>query len=85
MRVWKDIETKGLTKLPSGYLVRLEDAAEWLGVSDETLRRYIAADRVEAIREDGTNGRMGWRWVFETDEINRLKKLATTTTRVILP
>lgn len=85
MRIYKDIDTKGLAKLPSGFLVGLEDAASWLGVSDESLRRYIAADRIEAVREDGTHGRMGWRWAFMTDELNRIKKLAVTTERVILP
>lgn len=85
MRIYKDIEAWDMAKLPSGFLVGLDDAADWLGVSDESLRRYVGANRIEAIREDGTHGRMGWRWAFTTDELNRVKKLATTTERVILP
>lgn len=85
MRIYKDLDESSLRSLPSGFFVGIEDAAKWLQVSDESLRRYIAAGRIEAVREDGTAGRMGWRWGVPTDELNRVKKLTTTRTRVVLP
>lgn len=84
MRIYKDIEDTG-GKLPAGFLMVIEDAAEWLGVSDESLRRYISAGRIEAVREEGTHGRMGWRWAVPTEELNRVKRLSSTATRVVLP
>jgi len=37
--VWNDVSVDA-PRLPRG-LVSVEDAAAWIGVSDETLRRYI--------------------------------------------
>lgn len=85
MRLYKDIDGGFESELPVGFLVGLEDAAQWLGVSDESLRRYIGAGRIEGVREEGTHGRMGWRWALPTEELNRVKRLATSKTRVVLP
>lgn len=84
MRIYKDLEDD-VTKLPSGFFMIVEDAANWLGVSDESLRRYVAAGRIDAVREEGTHGRMGWRWAIPTEELNRVKRLSSTTARVVLP
>lgn len=85
MRIYKDIDAKSLATLPLGYLVKLVDACEWLGVSDESLRRYVKDGRIKAVEEQGTHGREGWRYAFETEELNRVKRLSRTVERVVLP
>ena len=84
VRIYRDHVVDG-ARLPSGHTITVEDAAVVLGVSDETVRRAISNGSIHAEREDGTHGRFGWRWVLATDEVNRVKKLSSTVTRVVLP
>lgn len=84
VRLYRDIELDG-SRLPGGHFMSVEDAAVVLGVSDETVRRSISSGRMSATREEGTHGRFGWRWVVTTDEVNRVRKLSSTVTRVVLP
>lgn len=84
VRIYKDIEV-GRAPLPGGFRVRLQDAADYLGVSDESLRRYIKAGRIASVEEDGTQGRTGWRHALTTDEVNRVQRIATVTRRLRFP
>ena len=61
--------------LPPGE-VSVEDAAAYLKVSDETVRRYISLGRIEARVEQGSVGSMGWRYVIPTEELARLRRLS---------
>lgn len=73
-----------LDRLPPGE-VNVEDAARFLQVSDETIRRHIVEGRIKARREHDVHGRSGWRWVVPTSEVNRLRRLATRVIRTRLP
>ena len=72
--IFRDVPT-GTFKLPVGFYMNVEDAAIYLGKSDETVRRYIADGKIEAERQRGTHGLAGWRWIIPTKEINRLRRL----------
>lgn len=75
VRIYKDVEVSH-APLPSGFLLTVVDAAAFLGVSDESLRRYGKSGRIECVREDGTHGRHGWRYAVTSDEVNRVKRLS---------
>lgn len=61
--------------LPPGY-VSVKDAARLLGVTGETVRRYIADGKLAAKEVTyGARGRHGWRWVIPTSEVNRLRTI----------
>lgn len=84
VRVFREVSLDlGLDRLPGGKM-NVEDAARWLGVSDETIRRHIAEGRIKAEREQDVHGRTGWRWVIDTAEVNRLSRLARQVTQTWL-
>jgi len=59
--------------LPPGY-VSVKDAARLMGVTGETIRRYIADGKLAAKEvQYGARGRHGWRWVIPTSEVNRMR------------
>lgn len=82
IRVFNEVSID-LDRLPPGF-VSVEDAARWLGVSDETLRRHIAEGRIKAERQNATHGRAGWRYIITTAEVNRVRKLARQVTQTWL-
>ncbi len=75
--VWNDVSVDA-PRLPRG-LMSVEDAAAWIGVSDETLRRYIEDGTFQgASKERNTWGREGWRWVVDTSQLMAFKKVRDT-------
>lgn len=58
--------------LPEG-LVTVDDAARYLGVARETIRRHISQGRLEAHRQENTPGRHGWCWMIDTAELMRVR------------
>lgn len=61
-------------RLPRGY-VNVTDAARWLRVSDETVRRWIQSGRLEGIQTRvAARGREGWRWLVPTEALNALRR-----------
>lgn len=63
-----------VSRLPLGY-VNVEDAATYLRVSDETVRRLIVDGRLEADQQQQAHGPAGWRWIVKTPSLNRLRKI----------
>jgi hypothetical protein len=61
-------------KLPPGY-INVEDAANFLRVSDESVRRFISTGTLYAEKQYQAHGPVGWRWIIPTAGINRLKSL----------
>lgn len=85
IRVFREVPLGlDLERLPDGF-VNVEDAARFLGVSDETIRRHIEEGRIKAVRQEGVHGRTGWRYIIPTSELNRLKRLAVQVTQTWLP
>ncbi len=73
IRIWRleDIpEDAG--ELPEGF-VSLADAAKWLGVSPEAVRKAIRSGRLPAQRER-SSGKQGWRYVIRTTDLNLWKR-----------
>jgi DeoR/GlpR family transcriptional regulator of sugar metabolism len=60
--------------LPPGY-INVEDAATYLQVSDETIRRLIVDGQLEAEKQRQAHGPSGWRWIVRTPSVNRLRKI----------
>ena len=58
-------------KLPAG-LVSVTDAARFLDVSDEWIRRRIASQELTMHKRRG-RGSAGWRFLVETAELNKMK------------
>ncbi len=57
---------------PTGF-VSLADAAKWLGVSPEAVRKAIRSGRLPAQRER-SSGKQGWRYVIRTTDLNLWKR-----------
>jgi hypothetical protein len=71
--VFKLVE-EDVPKLPQGF-VNVEDAAIFLQVSDETVRRFIVEGELGGERQRHAHGPQGWRWVIPTRDVNRLKRV----------
>lgn len=60
---------------PTGYM-SVRDAATYLSVTSETIRRWISSGRISASKvETGARGRLGWRWIVDTREVERLARM----------
>lgn len=59
--------------LPTGY-VTAEDAATYLGVSGETVRRLIRDDKLIAAQDDQAQGPAGWRWLVFTPTLQTYRQ-----------
>jgi DeoR/GlpR family transcriptional regulator of sugar metabolism len=70
--------SESISRLPAGY-VNVEDAATYLQVSDETVRRLIVDGQLEAEKQQQVHGPSGWRWIVKTASVNRLKKVRDKT------
>lgn len=69
-----DTKANGSVRLPRGF-VSVADAAAFLGVSDETIRRWIQTDRLDAQQvEERARGREGWRWVVPTTALTKARR-----------
>jgi len=77
--VVREVPVTAETLPPGG--VSVTDAARYLGVSDETVRRYIDAGRIRAERQ-ASAGREGWRHVIPTEELNRVRRLSVKVVRL---
>lgn len=71
IRVIQSVPVSSLA-LPAGT-VSIEDAAAYLGVARETVRRCVNQGLLAAERHENTPGRQGWRWQISTDELMRFK------------
>ena len=60
--------------LPDGYMT-VEQASRFIGLSDERVRQLIDEGRIHASRQKSTVGREGWRWLIDTGEASRFKKV----------
>lgn len=69
--VFQEVPTLG--DLPPGGFVNVEDAAAILGVTGETIRRWIANGKLIAQKDSTTYGRQGWRWVIAVAELEPLR------------
>jgi hypothetical protein len=73
IKVWRLEEIpEDADRLPAGY-VSLADAAKWLGVTTEALRKAIRSGRLAAERER-SSGKQGWRYVVRTADLNRWRR-----------
>jgi excisionase family DNA binding protein len=61
-------------ELPPGF-VSAEHAALYLDVSPQTIRRWIAEGKLNAV-QDTSAGRFGWRWMVTTAELIAHKNAA---------
>ena len=69
-----DSKANGSTRLPRGF-VSVADAAAFLGISDETVRRWIVNGRLDADQvEERARGREGWRWVVPTSALSKARR-----------
>lgn len=59
--------------LPKTGFVNVEDAGVIMGVTGETIRRWIAAGQLTAFEDVSTYGRQGWRWVIPVEELAKLR------------
>ena len=66
--------------LPEGFLT-VEQTARYVGLSDERIRQLIDEGRLQARRQKDTIGREGWRWLVDTGEATRFKKVRETDPR----
>ncbi len=73
IRIWRleDIP-EDAEELPEGY-VSLADAARWLGLTSEALRKAIRSGRLPAQRER-SSGKQGWRYVIRTEDLNQWRR-----------
>ena len=77
VRVWQEVSIDA-RRLPAGF-ISVEDAAVWIGVSDETMRRYIREGMFTGVtEEDESWGREGWRYVIDTQALMAFKKVRDT-------
>ena len=60
--------------LPPG-VVSVGDAAKFLGVTPETVRRNLATGHIVGKKEEGTAGHERWRWVIDSAELLRVRAL----------
>lgn len=73
--IFRQVAVSEAWRLPPGFYLNVEDAALFLGTSDETIRRYIVKGEITAEKQKGHAGLAGWRWIIPTAEVNRLRRL----------
>jgi len=66
--------------LPGKGYVGVDDAAKWLGLHRETVRRMIEEGRLKAEVAEGGRGSQGWRYVVPVSALKRADKLKAKTT-----
>ncbi len=61
--------------LPSKGFVGVDDAAKWLGLHRETVRRMIEEGRLKGVVAEGGRGSQGWRYVVPVAALQKVAKL----------
>jgi hypothetical protein len=75
MVAYRVIEVRANARdLPADAWVTVHDAARFLGVSGEQVRRLVAGGTLAALKVHASPGPAGFRFLISTDDLNQRKR-----------